>query len=54
MSIFLQRVRDRNLVNNLSTNIDVSVTRGFTIDTINIKADGQSNYSSLDDVKLIL
>ena len=35
MSTFLQRVRDRNLVNLLSTNIDVSVTRGFTIDTIN-------------------
>ena len=34
MSTFLQRVRDRNLVNILST-IDVSVTRGFTIDTIN-------------------
>lgn len=35
MFTFLQRVRDRNLVNILSTNIDVSVTRGFTIDTIN-------------------
>ena len=34
MSTFLQRVRDRNLVNILST-IDVSVTRGFIIDTIN-------------------
>lgn len=35
MSTFLQRVRDRNLVNILSTNIDISVRRGFTIDTIN-------------------
>ena len=34
MSTSLQRVRDRNLVNMLST-IDVSVTRGFTIDIIN-------------------
>ena len=52
MSTSLQRVRDRNLVNIRSTT-DVSATRGFTIDTI-IEANGQSNDSSLREVKLIL